>query len=321
MCAEYDGDESTVKFDVSELADSFDEESQQAYLVVLSGPRAGEMFELGEDELVLGRDRESVDVWFGNPSVSRHHARVGPGRGGELTVADLDSSNGTFVNGDEVGREVELEEGDKVRLGTKTVLKFTYQDELETHFQKELYESSIRDELTGAHTKAYFIDQLRSEMSFATRAGRNLGLVLFDIDHFKALNDQFGHVVGDKILHELATVCRREIREDDLFARYGGEEFAVLARETSPRDLQVTAERIRERIETNPFEFDGRPHDVTVSLGLATLDQVDASSPSEFIAAADDALYDAKESGRNCWRMYQPDSFEARETFHPYRDD
>lgn len=314
MCADESEDESTVNIDVSELKDTFDEDASRAYLVVLSGPRAGEMFELEDGGLILGRDRESVDIWFGNPSVSRHHARVAPGGEGEVTVTDLDSSNGTFINGDQIAGEKRLEEGDKLRLGTKTILKFSYQDELETHFQKELYESSIRDELTGAYTKAYLLDQLRSEMSFASRADRNLGLILFDLDHFKQINDTHGHVVGDKILAELATVCRAEIRDEDLFARYGGEEFAVLAREIGAENLQITAERLRSTIDEHDFVIDGRSHDVTVSLGLSTLGRTEASTPTEFISTADEALYEAKEAGRNCWRVFASDAFDPRET-------
>lgn len=317
MCADENDDDSTVTIDVSELAESFEDAPRRAYLVVLSGPRAGEMFKLENEGLVLGRDRESVDIWFGNPSVSRHHARVAPSPEADAAVTDLNSSNGTFVNGDRIERETQLEEGDKIRLGTKTILKFSYQDELETHFQKELYESSIRDELTGAYTKAYLLDQLRSEMSFATRAGRDLGLILFDLDHFKEINDTYGHVVGDKILAELANVCRTEIREEDLFARYGGEEFAVLAREIEPEDLEVTAERLRSTIEGHEFVVEGESHDVTVSLGLSTLGRTDASTPSEFVATADEALYEAKESGRNCWRMVRDESIDPRETQMP----
>lgn len=320
MCADQSDDESTVNIDVSELARSFDEAAGSAYLVVLSGPRAGEMFELEDDGLVLGRDRESVDIWFGTPSVSRHHARVAPGPEGEVTVTDLDSSNGTFVNGNQIERDSQLEEGDKLRLGTKTILKYSYQDELETHFQKELYESSIRDELTGAYTKAYLLDQLRSELSFASRAERNLGLILFDLDHFKQINDTHGHVVGDKILTELATVCRNEIRDEDLFARYGGEEFGVLAREIGEKGLQVTAERLRSVVDDHDFVVEGRSHDVSISLGLSTLDRTRASTPTEFISTADDALYEAKESGRNCWRMFQRDEFDPRETQRPPED-
>jgi len=318
MCADESENESTVNVDVSEVADSFEETSSRAYLVVLSGPRAGEMFELAEEGLVMGRDRESVDIWFGNPSVSRHHARVAPGEDGAVVVTDLDSSNGTFVNGEEVERGETLEEGDKLRLGTKTVLKFSYQDELETHFQKELYESSIRDELTGAYTKAYLLDQLRSEMAFADRADRELGLILFDLDRFKRINDTHGHVVGDKILSELASVCRSQIRDEDLFSRYGGEEFAVLAREVGVGDLHATAERLRSTVDDHAFHVEGRAHDVTISLGLSTYGRTDASTPTEFVSTADEALYEAKDAGRNCWRMYHSSDFDARETQHPY---
>jgi len=314
MCAHQNDDDSTVTIDVSELAESFEDAPRRAYLVVLSGPRAGEMFKFQDDGLVLGRDRESVDVWFGNPSVSRHHARVAPTPEAKAAVTDLNSSNGTFVNGDRIDGKRKLEEGDKIRLGTKTILKYSYQDELETHFQKELYESSIRDELTGASTKAYLLDQLRSEMSFATRAGRDLGLILFDLDSFKQINDTHGHVVGDKILAELANVCRSEIREEDLYARYGGDEFAVLAREIQPQELQVTAERLRSTIEMHDFVVEGTSHDVTVSLGLSTLERTDASTPSEFVATADEALYEAKDAGRNCWEMVRDDSVDPRET-------
>lgn len=313
-------DDSTVNVDASKVRNWFEEQSQQAYLVVVSGPRTGEMFGIESSGLVIGRDREQVDIWFGNPSVSRRHVEITRHEGGEVRLTDLNSSNGTYVNGQLLRDSTKLAEGDKITLGSNTILKFTFHDELDTHFQKELYESSIRDELTGAHTKAYLLDQLRSEMSFAGRADRDLGLILFDLDHFKQLNDEHGHVVGDKILAELAALCRQNLREEDLFARYGGEEFVVLARETGIRAAKQAAERIRKAIGSHEFEVKGEVHRVTISVGISSLFRSEASTPSELISSADEALYEAKDAGRNCVNVYRAEEYDPRETIRTDRN-
>lgn len=307
--AEFD---ETATLDRDAVQSLVDEQSQNAYMIVISGPRTGEMLQVEQESLILGRDRESVDVWFDDSGVSRQHARILQRASRGVIIEDLDSLNGTFVNGERIDDATELDEGDKVTLGSTTILKFTVQDDLDAQFQRQLYQSSVRDQLTGAYTKAYLLEQLDAEMSFANRAGRDVGLVLLDIDHFKQVNDNYGHIAGDQILEDLADTIRRQTRNEDLFARYGGEEFAVMTRETGLEETETLAERIRRVIEQKTFIADGEEISITVSVGLTTLMECSAKTPENFIDASDDALYEAKQSGRNCVRVYSADDFEIQ---------
>src|SRR6185503_5985238 len=109
-------------------------------------------------------------------------------------VYDLNSTNGTLVNGSKIDKH-RLEDGDRVQIGNLTVFKFNYQDELESTFNEELYNSANRDYLTQIYNKKYFIDRLRMEFSFAKRHNTKLALIMFDIDRFKWINDEYGHLL------------------------------------------------------------------------------------------------------------------------------
>ncbi len=124
-------------------------------------------------------------------------------------------------------------------------------------------------------------------------------MILFDIDHFKAVNDTMGHLAGDLTLRDLAGRLRSEIRGDDLLARYGGEEFAVVLPETKPETGVELSERLRQAVEQHPFAFEGRPYQVTISLGVASTHGNEGLSPQDLIARADEHLYRAKDEGRN----------------------
>lgn len=300
----------TETLDKSAVQSLVDEQSQNAYMIVISGPRAGEMLQIEHDSLILGRDREGVDIWFDDPGVSRQHARIEQRAGLGVIVEDLESLNGTFVNGNRIHQTTSLDEGDKVTLGSTTILKFTVQDDLDARFQRKLYQSSVRDQLTGAYTKAYLLEQLDAEMSFASRTGRDVGLVMLDIDEFKPINDEHGHVAGDHILEELSTIIRHETRNEDLFARYGGEEFTIMTRETGLEATRTLAERVRKTISERDFRVQNETVDVTVSVGVTTLLECGASNPDEFVEASDEALYEAKRAGRNCIRVNASNSLE-----------
>ncbi len=142
-------------------------------------------------------------------------------------------------------------------MGSTTILKFTYHDNLDEIFQKQMYESALRDGLTKAFNKKYFTDRLESEFTFATRHGTPLGLVLFDIDHFKKVNDTHGHQAGDFVLSEISTLLSATLRAEDVFARYGGEEFAVICRGSDGAQTRVVGERLRRAVETHRFVYEG----------------------------------------------------------------
>ena len=168
-----------------------------------------------------------------------------------------------------------------------------------------LYREAIRaahkDALTGAGNRAALNEALGREIEVAQRHGRTLGMIIFDIDHFKKINDQYGHVTGDCLLKALTRAAEDTIRISDQLFRYGGEEFVVLLPETGLKGVKNLAERIRRNVEALDCACEGKHVKMTASFGVATL----ASNEDEesLIIRADKALYEAKNSGRNCTKI------------------
>ena len=273
--------------------------NQRAYMIVISGPDVGEMFPIGHGG-VIGRGDESF-IQLSDTETSRNHAKVTVSEQG-ICVEDLNSTNGTLVNGDPVNTHV-LKDGDRIQIGTTTILKFSYQDAVEESFQRRMYESAMRDGLTGAYNKQFFEDRLVTELAYAKRHGTLLALLFLDLDHFKSINDQFGHLAGDYVLSKFGKQVGATIRKEDVFARYGGEEFAIIGRGSNGDEAMFFAERIRKIIEESTYNYDGKSVAVTVSTGVAICPRPGIESPKDLIAAADKALYEAKTAGRNCVKM------------------
>ncbi len=269
--------------------------SEEAYVIVIAGPNVGEMFKVGQGG-DIGRGSD-VEFRLTDTEISRRHARIRR-RSGEVLVEDLNSTNGTFVNGEQV--EVrKLNDGDKIQVGTTTILKFSYHDDLEEQFQRKMYESALRDGLTKAFNKKYFEERLQSEVAFALRHGTALSLLMLDLDHFKRINDTYGHLAGDYVLSTFASSIINTVRKEDVFARYGGEEFALISRGLDEEVAQHFGERVRRSVERYPFRFQGRDIPVTVSVGIAALPTAPVTDHLGLVAVADKALYDAKNGGRN----------------------
>ena len=290
-----DFNDSTVIGNKAAIEAVSERQVHQAYLVVIQGPNVGEMFKVGDGGKV-GRGSE-VTFHLSDTEISREHAQIV--RDGEAVfVEDLGSTNGTFVNSKRVSRE-QLRDGDKVQVGTATVLKFQYHDALEEQFQRKMLRSAIRDGLTGAYNKEYFNERLESELAFALRHQSPLCVIIFDLDHFKNINDTYGHLAGDYVLQTLAGGILQAVRKEDVFARYGGEEFAMLCRGIDqPGGLQFS-ERLRGWVERTVFVFEGQTLPVTISIGVAATPQVKVANTMGLIKKADEALYAAKNAGRN----------------------
>jgi len=272
-------------------------------LIVIAGQHLGEIFPI-EGEIIIGRDADAELRLPEDEGVSRRHARVTKVADGAL-LADLGSQNGTYVDGERVQEHL-LKEGMKIRVGQTTVLKFARYDEVEEKAQRQLLESALRDGLTRAFNRRYFLQRLGAEVRFAERHHQPLALLMIDIDHFKQLNDKHGHQLGDEVLRTLTAVLAETLRAEDVLARYGGEEFAVLVRGVSRENAQVLAERLRRVVETISLKHDDRPLPLTVSIGLSMFPIADGpeGAPSEqtgqkLIELADAALYRAKNGGRN----------------------
>jgi len=275
----------------------------RAYLVVLAGASVGEMYKVEGDKVIIGRGQKAQIRLF-DDGISREHAQVVI-EDGHVYLMDLGSTNGTFCNGLKVDKR-QLIDGDKILVGSTTILKFTYHDNLDEMFQKQMYESALRDGLTKAFNKKYFTDRLESEFTFSARHASPLALVLFDIDHFKKVNDTHGHQAGDHVLSEISKLLSGALRAEDVFARYGGEEFAVICRGNDEKQAQVVGERLRKAVEGHKFVYEGQHIPVTISVGISVLPNPAVKDATDIVSLADQALYKSKNGGRNRVTVYQP---------------
>jgi diguanylate cyclase (GGDEF)-like protein len=272
------------------------QQPEKAYLIVLSGNRLGSMIEVREG-MVIGR-AFGADLAIPEEGISRQHVKISANPQGELVAHDLGSLNGTYVNGNRIESAV-LRDGDKIRIGTTTILKFSYADRLEESFQQQLQEAALRDPLTRLHNRRSLDDHLARELAFARRHGSALSLILIDIDHFKNVNDTHGHPVGDQLLRGLATTLVRQIRQEDLLARYGGEEFALLCRGINGAIAFVVADRLRTSVAGKALVESLPDLRVTFSAGVAAIPAMGIDNEQHLVEAADRALYRAKKEGRN----------------------
>jgi diguanylate cyclase (GGDEF)-like protein len=276
----------------------------RAYLVVLAGASVGEMYKIEGNKTVIGRGQKA-NIRLLDDGISREHAQLVV-INDRIVLQDLGSTNGTYCNGLKVEANKELVDGDKILVGSTTILKFTYHDNLDEIFQKQMYESALRDGLTKAFNKKYFTDRLESEFTFALRHVAPLTLVLFDIDHFKKVNDTHGHQAGDYVLSEISTLLTGALRAEDVFARYGGEEFAVICRGSDVTQGQIVAERMRKAVEVHKFVFEGTHIPLTISVGVAGLPDPAVKDAAELVSLCDQSLYKSKHGGRNRVTVHKP---------------
>ena len=284
-------------------------EVRKAFMVVLSGDRMGETFTLNEGRTSIGRGLHA-DIRVNDEGISREHAIVELDEG-RYMLSDAGSTNGTFSNGDRVDRH-ELAEGDKVQIGATSVLRFTFEDDADDDLQRSLYESALRDRLTGIFNRGYFNNRLESDVAFALRHGKPLALVMFDIDNFRTINDSHGQDVGDAILHQLAQRVQRTTRSEDIFARYGGEEFGLICRDVDALRASKAANRISSLVRGKEFEIEALSVPVSVSLGVADLAMLLQPSAKALVEAADTALFVAKRQGRDRVEIFDPESEPTR---------
>jgi two-component system, cell cycle response regulator len=275
------------------------------YLIVLAGSAMGVMHLLDKEVTVIGRG-EKADLRLVDDGISREHSRV-VRKGERVLVEDMGSTNGTYCNGIRLASQV-LAEGDKIMIGTGTILKFTYHDDIDDVFQQQLTESALRDPLTKIYNRKFFLDRVQNEFAYADRHHQPLALLFLDIDRFKTINDTHGHPVGDEVLKELAALMSKSLRGEDVLARYGGEEFAIICRGLDLEKAQILAERIRKGVEQHRFEARERIIPVTVSIGVATFPDARVRSAGDLIVQSDETMYEAKRSGRNrvCARVPVP---------------
>ena len=268
----------------------------RAMLLRMDGVGAGQVLSVAQVPFSMGRHATN-NLPIDDDSISRFHARF-VCEDGEYYVEDLGSRNGTFIQGKRITRSV-IKDDDWVQLGARVAFRFTLTDARQEGLLRKLYESSTRDALTGAYNRRHFDDRVRAEIAFAVRHATDLGLILLDLDHFKKVNDTYGHPAGDEVLRHLGTIATRMLRTEDVFARFGGEEFAVVLRGASTRGAGRLAERLRDALRDNHAVYEGTQIPMTLSAGCAALSCCGAPTPEEMVAVADRRLYAAKQGGRN----------------------
>jgi two-component system, cell cycle response regulator len=274
-------------------------------LTVLQGTDVGATFQLPKESNTLGRD-PAAEITLEDDSVSRKHSRIIHRGDGVYDIEDLGSTNGTYVAGALVSGKVRLLDGVRVQVG-HTLMRFALQDEVEQQAARRIYEMSVRDGLTGVYNRRYFEERLASEFAFAARHRAPLSLILGDIDHFKRINDNWGHHAGDTVLRRVAVELQAGVRTEDVVARFGGEEFAIVARGIDVEGARMFAERVRVIIQRSVITWEGDRMPVTMSLGVAHNQGIGAvDKPELLVAAADMALYSAKHRGRNCVELAGP---------------
>jgi two-component system, cell cycle response regulator len=272
---------------------------RKGVLTVVGGAHAGRLLDLPPTDMIsFGRDL-SCTYPFEDASLSRTHAMV-MCVAGEYVIRDSGSTNGTFVNDQRIGNAVKLSDGDRIQLGLGTILRFTLVAPQEEAALRGVYDASVRDGLTGVFNRKHFEERLAAELQHALHMQAPLSVILVDVDHFKRVNDTYGHLAGDVVLKEVARRLATALRPEHMLARYGGEEFVVICRGLSIDPALALAEHLRQILAQTPIETPQGPIPITASLGVASLSCCAAHPNREtLLGTADGRLYRAKEWGRN----------------------
>jgi diguanylate cyclase (GGDEF)-like protein len=268
--------------------------SRGATLVVIYGGQLGQCIDLHDVPVIIGRG-SSCDVQIEHKSVSRQHCKVWHDNG-RFFVRDLGSTNRTYVNERDV-EEAELREGDHLTIGD-TVLKFVPRGSLEARYHDAMYELATIDSLTQLYNRRKFREHLDAQVARAQAEGAPLSLVFVDLDHFKSVNDRFGHLAGDEVLRAVSGALRKELRASDIAGRLGGEEFAIVMPDTALADAVERAEGLRQTVFAARCDLATTQQRVTASIGVVQW-APPMRTASDLMKNADAQLFRAKAAGRN----------------------
>jgi diguanylate cyclase (GGDEF)-like protein len=273
--------------------------SLHPYLVIFIGQDSGKRHKLNPGSMTIGRSPEA-DIVIEDDWASRIHCAI-DWNDDVFEIEDRNSTNGTYVNTHRITR-IQVPPGVPIQVG-HSLLKIEFKDEAELQLEQNLHRSASIDGLTGVFNRQYFMQRAAEEVAYARRHHRLLGVIMIDIDHFKLINDTYGHQMGDFVLNQFASIIHANKRPEDVFARYGGEEFIILPRgELSKEGMHLNCERLRQTIESSEFAFGDTRVRITVSLGFHLSMVVEGGnmhSIDQWIGKADEALYRAKDLGRN----------------------
>jgi two-component system, cell cycle response regulator len=273
-----------------------------AALLVVGGDLNGTIFDLLGEETTIGRNPDNnIPLEFNG--ISRYHFKVRATEQGHILI-DAGSRNGTYLNNKKIETEAPLIKGDMVKLGN-IALKYLPKGDPERLTYDKLQHEANTDSHTGCYNKGYFNSALDLEVKKSKITGNPLSLIIFDLDHFKKLNDNYGHDAGDFVLKHIAEQIRAGgVRDQDIFARYGGEEFVILLPKTNLKQSFEIAERLRKLVENHEFNYEGNRLPVTMSVGVADYRQGVATG-TDLFKRADEAVYKSKQGGRNQVNFYR----------------
>jgi diguanylate cyclase (GGDEF)-like protein len=274
---------------------TLDNEQISACLIVISGGDIGHQHTIKINQTLIGRSI-NADIQVNDDSASRDHAFIIKDKKG-YRITDNRSKNGCFINDKRVDDRY-LQDGDQLRIG-KTIFKFLSRNNIEQAYHEELFRLAKIDGLTDIFNRQYFTDSLENEFERAQRYNRELSLLMIDIDHFKKVNDGFGHRAGDHILKDLANIFVSRSRRVDYVCRYGGEEFAIILPEVDIIGAFKFAGTLNENVAKHKFKFEEHEISLTISIGVSNIME-ETPSTDDLIETADRRLYMAKERGRNC---------------------
>jgi two-component system cell cycle response regulator len=270
----------------------------EACLVIVLGKPLGKRFALSSKTMVIGRGSE-CEIPVPDNSLSRTHAQVLKKENGRFYVSDFNSTNGTYLNDQKLapGKAIEVKNGDLLKMGNM-IFKFIGKGKIDNVFHKDILYLASRDDLTGSLNRMSLRSCLADGLHKARTSGKPLSIIVLDLDHFKSINDTYGHAAGDFVLKETVKVAQNVIRGDDFIGRFGGDEFMVVLWDTSSAKASMVAERIRSKIEKHSFTYEGKRIPVTASLGVSSLDD-SIQSIADLFKRADGAQYNAKKNGGN----------------------
>lgn len=319
--------EHTLKLELKDLSVTLSRKSpiKRPVLIILKGQALGQTLQVNKKQTVIGRG-SMCDVILRDEVASRQHAEIFTleAEAGcyEYYIKDLNSTNGTFLNGTRLKDDQLLQDGDKIKIGAH-LLRFGLLDELEAEYQERLHQMTQTDELTGLRSRRSLFADLDRLVNQAISGGetKDISVMMLDLDFFKKVNDGRGHLVGSHTIRDVGHIIRDEIGSADRAARYGGEEYLayVIGKLTEAYEI---AERIRQEVEAH--EFAGSPTDptqimrITISAGVATFPR-DGVTALDLVQKADQALYRAKRSGRNQTCVYDA-KLDKPDTSHPMVD-
>jgi diguanylate cyclase (GGDEF)-like protein len=313
MAQDYNETDSPTQVGPDSRTSSLANADRRPVLVALAGELLATPIPLEQPEVTLGRAIEA-HVRVNDAKASRLHAAITAEvdeNSGETVfkIRDLSSTNGTLVNGRRV-TEATLRHGDKILIGAQ-LFRFELLDEIDRAFQQQIQRLLGHDELTGLLTSKSFFTELRREAARAEQNSQPFCVLMMDLDHFKVVNDSYGHLVGNRTLQDIGVIIKAALRSGDVAARFGGEEFAAFLLDADYLQGLVAAERVRRGIEQSVFSAStegatpaAERFRLTVSIGVACFPD-DARDPIRLVELADSALYRAKRNGRNVTCAYR----------------